>query len=240
MSAFKSSIIASAIACGMTVAASAFATDITGAGATFPYPIYSKWAEAYKAKTGIGLNYQSIGSGGGIKQINAKTVDFGASDMPLKPEILKQDGLMQFPAVMGGEVLAINLPGFKKGEIKLTGKLIADIYLGKIKKWNDPAIEAVNKGIKLPDMKITVVHRSDGSGTTFIFTNYLSKVSPTWNKKPGMGTAVDWPSAWAARVTKVSHPTFSASRAPSATSNTLTHCRTTWSTPSCKAVTARS
>ncbi len=193
MSAFKSSIIASAIACSMTVAASAFATDITGAGATFPYPIYSKWAEAYKAKSGVGLNYQSIGSGGGIKQINAKTVDFGASDMPLTPDVLEKDGLMQFPAVMGGEVLAVNLPGIKKGEIKLTGKLIADIYLGKIKNWNDPAIEAVNKGIKLPNTRITVVHRSDGSGTTFIFTNYLSKVSPEWKVKPGVGTAVDWP-----------------------------------------------
>ena len=186
-------MIASAIAYGMTVATGAFATDITGAGATFPYPIYSKWAEAYKAKSGIGLNYQSIGSGGGIKQINAKTVDFGASDMPLTPDVLQKDGLMQFPAVMGGEVLAVNLPGIKKGEIKLNGKIIADIYLGKITKWNDKEIKALNKGVKLPDMKITVVHRSDGSGTTFIFTNYLSKVSPEWKVKPGMGTSIDWP-----------------------------------------------
>ena len=195
MSVLKSRnlIIASAMAYGMTVATTAFATDITGAGATFPYPIYSKWAEAYKAKTGIGLNYQSIGSGGGIKQINAKTVDFGASDMPLTPDDLQKGGLMQFPAVMGGEVLAVNLPGIKKGEIKLSGKVIADIYLGKIKNWNDPAIKALNQGIKLPDMKITVVHRSDGSGTTFIFTNYLSKVSPEWKVKPGMGTSVDFP-----------------------------------------------
>ncbi|HQT27356.1 MAG TPA: phosphate ABC transporter substrate-binding protein PstS [Burkholderiales bacterium] len=185
-------IITAAIA-AMTVSASAFATDITGAGATFPYPIYSKWAEAYKAKTGIGLNYQSIGSGGGIKQINANTVDFGASDMPLKPDVLEKDGLMQFPAVMGGEVLSINIPGIRKGEMKLDGKIIADIYLGKIKNWNDPAIRALNKGVKLPDMKITVVHRSDGSGTTFIFTNYLSKVSKEWESKIGMGTSVDFP-----------------------------------------------
>ena len=177
-------ILATAIAYGMSVTA-AFATDITGAGATFPYPIYSKWAEAYKAKTGIGLNYQSIGSGGGIKQINAKTVDFGASDMPLTSDELNKDGLMQFPAVMGGEVLAVNLPGIKKGEIRLTGK---------IKNWNDPAIKALNPGVKLPDTKITVVHRSDGSGTTFIFTNYLSKVSPEWKSKVGMGTSVDFPS----------------------------------------------
>lgn len=194
MFAFKSrNLIITAAIAGMTVATSAYATDITGAGATFPYPIYSKWAEAYKAKTGIGLNYQSIGSGGGIKQINAKTVDFGASDMPLTPDVLQKDGLTQFPAVMGGEVLAVNLPGIKKGEIKLNGKIIADIYLGKVTNWDAPEIKALNKGVKLPDMKITVVHRSDGSGTTFIFTNYLSKVSPEWKVKPGMGTSIDWP-----------------------------------------------
>ena len=195
MSAFnrRNLIIATAMACGMTVATTAFATDITGAGATFIYPINSKWAEAYKAKTGVGLNYQSIGSGGGIKQIQAKTVDFGASDMPLTAEELQKNGLMQFPAVMGAEVMAVNLPGFKQGEIKLNGKVIADIYLGKIKNWNDPAIKAMNQGIKLPDTKITVVHRSDGSGTTFIFTNYLSKVSPEWKVKPGMGTSVNFP-----------------------------------------------
>ena len=187
-------ILASAMAYGMTVATSAFSTDITGAGSTFIYPVNAKWAETYKMKTGIGLNYQSIGSGGGIKQINAKTVDFGASDMPLTPDELKKAGLMQFPAVMGAEVLAVNLPGVKKGEIKLNGALIADIYLGKIKNWNDPAIKALNPGVKLPDTKITVVHRSDGSGTTFIFTNYLSKVSPEWKSKVGMGTSVDFPS----------------------------------------------
>jgi phosphate transport system substrate-binding protein len=174
-------------------AASAAATDINGAGATFPYPIYAKWAEAYKAATNIGLNYQSIGSGGGIKQIEANTVDFGASDMPLKPDDLQQNGLTQFPAIMGGEVLVVNLPGIKPGEIKLTGPAIADIYLGKITKWNDPELVKLNPGVKLPNQDIAVVHRSDGSGTTFIFTNYLSKVSPEWKDKVGENTAVEWP-----------------------------------------------
>jgi phosphate transport system substrate-binding protein len=171
----------------------AFAMDITGAGATFPYPIYSKWAEAYRAKTGIGLNYQSIGSGAGIKQIEAKTIDFGASDMPLTKEELEKNGLQQFPTVMGGEVLAINVDGIKKKELKLNGPLIADIYLGKIKKWNDPAIVKLNPGLKLPDERITVIHRSDGSGTTFIFTNYLCKVSPEWKTKVGNSVSVQWP-----------------------------------------------
>ena len=170
------------------------AADITGAGATFPYPIYAKWAEAYKAKTGVGLNYQSIGSGGGIKQIKAKTVDFGASDKPLKPEELEKDGLMQFPTVVGGVVPVINLAGIQGGQLKLTGPVLADIYLGKIKKWNDPAIGQLNKGLTLPDQAITVVHRSDGSGTTFIFTNYLSKVSPEWKQKVGEEASVSWPS----------------------------------------------
>ena len=180
------------LAITLLAASSAYATDITGAGATFPYPIYAKWAEAYKAKTNIGLNYQSIGSGGGIKQINAKTVDFGASDMPLKPEDLVKDGLMQFPAVMGGVVPVINVPGIESGKLKLDGATLAEIYLGKITKWNDPAIAALNKDLKLPDELITVVHRSDGSGTTFIFTNYLSKVSPEWKSAVGEGTAVSW------------------------------------------------
>ncbi|OIR17807.1 phosphate-binding protein PstS precursor [mine drainage metagenome] len=170
----------------------AFATDITGAGATFPYPIYAKWAEAYKAKTTVGMNYQSIGSGGGIKQINAKTVDFGASDMPLKPEVLEKDGLMQFPAVMGGVVPVVNVNGIEAGQLKLDGATLAAIYLGKITKWNDPAIAALNPSTKLPDEGITVVHRSDGSGTTFIFTNYLSKVSADWKSAVGEGTAVSW------------------------------------------------
>ncbi len=169
------------------------ALDITGAGATFPYPIYAKWAEAYKAKSGIGLNYQSIGSGGGIKQIQNKTVDFGASDMPLKPEDLDKDGLLQFPTVIGGDVPVVNLEGVKPGELKLTGPVLADIYLGKISKWNDPAIVKLNPVAKLPASDITVVHRSDGSGTTFIWVNYLSKMSPEWKEKVGEGTSVAWP-----------------------------------------------
>jgi phosphate transport system substrate-binding protein len=169
------------------------AAEISGAGATFPYPIYAKWAEAYAAKTGIKMNYQSIGSGGGIAQIRARTVDFGASDMPLKPDVLEKDGLTQFPPVIGGEVLVINLPGIKAGEMTLDGPTIADIYLGKITKWDDPAIAKLNPGVKLPDTAIAVVHRSDGSGTSFIFTNYLSKVSPEWKDKVSEGTSVQWP-----------------------------------------------
>ena len=171
----------------------ASAADMTGAGATFPYPVYAKWAEAYKTKTGNRLNYQSIGSGGGIKQIQNKTVDFGASDKPLTPEELDKDGLMQFPTVIGGDVPVVNLSDVKSGELKLTGPVIADIFLGKITKWNDPAIVALNKGAKLADTQITIVHRSDGSGTTFIWTNYLSKVSPEWKSKVGEGTSVSWP-----------------------------------------------
>lgn len=184
-------------ACSFVVAlggaAVTHAADITGAGATFPYPIYSKWAEIYKAKTGVGLNYQSIGSGGGIKQIKAKTVDFGASDMPLKAEDLEKDGLVQFPAVIGGVVPVVNLEGVAPGQMKMTGQVLGDIYLGKIKKWNDPAIAALNAGVKLPDENITVVRRADGSGTTFLFTNYLSKVNVEWKDKVGAGTAVQWP-----------------------------------------------
>jgi phosphate transport system substrate-binding protein len=176
-----------------TLAAPAFAADITGAGATFPYPIYAKWADAYRKETGVGLNYQSIGSGGGIKQITAKTVDFGASDMPLKPEDLSKDGLVQFPTVIGGAIPAVNLKGVKPGELRLSGALLADIYLGKVKKWSDPALAKLNPGLKLPDTAITVVHRSDGSGTTFIWSNYLSKVSPEWKSKVGEGTSINWP-----------------------------------------------
>ena len=168
------------------------ATDITGAGATFPYPIYAKWADAYKTQTGVGMNYQSIGSGGGIKQITAKTVDFGASDMPMKPEELEKNGLMQFPTVIGGVVPVINVNGIDAGKLKLTGAVLADIYLGKITRWNDPALVALNADIKLPDESITVVHRSDGSGTSFIFTNYLSKTSAEWKSGVGEGTAVSW------------------------------------------------
>ena len=183
-------VAAAAVAFGL---GSAVAADITGAGATFPYPIYAKWAEAYKQKTGIGMNYQSIGSGGGIAQIKAKTVDFGASDAPLKPEDLQAAGLMQFPAIIGGIVPVVNLEGVGPGALRFTGSVLADIYLGKIKKWNDKAIADLNPGVKLPDELITVVRRSDGSGTTFNFTDYLSKVSPEWKSKVGSSTAVSWP-----------------------------------------------
>jgi len=190
----KQLIFASAVAVsGGLAGTQAVAADITGAGATFPYPIYAKWADAYRKQTGVGMNYQSIGSGGGIKQITAKTVDFGASDMPMKPEDLQKHGLMQFPAVMGGVVPVYNIKGVDSGEITLTGQQIADIYLGKVKRWNDPAIAANNPGVKLPDQAISVVHRSDGSGTTFIFVNYLSKINEEWKSKVGEGTSVKWP-----------------------------------------------
>jgi len=180
-------------AAALVLLPAAQAAEISGAGATFPYPIYAKWAEAYKAKTGLSMNYQSIGSGGGIKQIQSKTVDFGASDMPLKPDELEKSGLMQFPMIMGGEVVVINVKGVETGKLKLNGKTLADIYLGKITKWNDPALTKLNPGMALPDQAMAVVHRSDGSGTTFIFTNYLSKVSPEWKEKVGENTAVEWP-----------------------------------------------
>jgi len=178
---------------GASLAGSALAADISGAGATFPYPIYAKWADVYKKETDIGLNYQSIGSGGGIKQIKQKTVTFGASDMPLTSKELDDAGLIQFPTVIGGAVPAINLDGIKPGDIKLDGKTLADIFLGKIVKWNDVAIQKLNPETKLPAQAIMVVHRSDGSGTTFLFTDYLSKVSPDWKSKVGANTAVEWP-----------------------------------------------
>ena len=185
------SLAAGAVLAGLWTAAEA--ADISGAGATFPYPIYAKWAEAYKAKTGIGLNYQSIGSGGGIKQIKSKTVDFGASDMPLEVKDLDAAGLVQFPMVMGGVVPVINVKGIQSGQLKLDGTVLADIYMDKIKKWNDKAIAALNPSVSLPDQAIAVVHRSDGSGTTFIFADYLSKVSPEWKAKVGANTSVEWP-----------------------------------------------
>jgi len=190
---FQRFLVPAALAAALALPATAFAADITGAGATFPYPIYAKWADAYKKATGMGMNYQSIGSGGGIKQITAKTVNFGASDMPMKAEDLEKNGLMQFPAIMGGVVPVYNLKGIKAGEIKFTGELLANIYLGKVKKWNDAAIAGLNPGVKLPDETITVVHRSDGSGTTFLWTNYLSKVSADWKSAAGEGTSVKWP-----------------------------------------------
>ncbi|MCC6779633.1 MAG: phosphate ABC transporter substrate-binding protein PstS [Hyphomicrobiales bacterium] len=169
------------------------AADVSGAGATFPYPIYAKWADAYKKETGVGMNYQSIGSGGGIKQIQAKTVTFGASDMPLQAAALDKDGLFQFPTVMGGVVAVVNVEGIKPGDLVLDGATLAKIFLGEIKSWNDPAIQKLNPDTKLPAQPIAVVHRSDGSGTTFVFTDYLVKVSPDWKSKVGANTAVEWP-----------------------------------------------
>src|SRR5262252_7725577 len=171
----------------------AAADDISGAGATFPYPIYAKWADSYKKETGIGLNYQSIGSGGGIKQIVAKTVTFGASDMPLTADLLDESGLVQFPTVMGGIVPVVNIDGIKSGDLTIDGLTLAKIYLGEIKTWDDPAIKKLNPNAKLPSQAIAVVHRSDGSGTTFIFTNYLSKVSGDWKSKVGNNASVEWP-----------------------------------------------
>jgi len=188
--------LALAAIAGITFGASADlarAEQISGAGATFPYPIYAKWAEAYNKEKNVALNYQSIGSGGGIKQINAKTVDFGASDMPLKADELQKSGLVQFPTVMGGVVPVINLKGIAPGQVKLTGDVLAQIFLGKITKWNDKAIAAINTGLTLPGTDIAVVHRSDGSGTTFIFANYLSKVNKEWESKVGVNTSLEWP-----------------------------------------------
>lgn len=188
---FLKTIIAAGLVAASTTAA--LAADITGAGATFPFPIYSKWADAYKKETGNGLNYQSIGSGAGIKQIQAKTVTFGATDAPLKAEQLEKDGLVQWPMVMGAIVPVVNLEGIKPGELVLSGEVLGSIYLGKINKWDDPAIAKLNPKLKLPSDAITVVRRSDGSGTTFVFTDYLSKSNPDWKSKVGQGTAVEWP-----------------------------------------------
>jgi phosphate transport system substrate-binding protein len=171
----------------------AFAQDATGAGASFPAPLYSKWASDFNKATGAKINYQSVGSGAGIKQIDAKTVDFGASDMPLTDEELKTKGLMQFPTVIGGVIPVVNIQGIKPGELKLNGQVLGDIYLGKITKWNDPAVKALNGSLALPDAAIAPVRRADGSGTTFLFTNYLSKVNADWKSKVGDGTAVNWP-----------------------------------------------
>ncbi|AXI01755.1 phosphate ABC transporter substrate-binding protein PstS [Aquirhabdus parva] len=182
------SILVSAATVGVVHAA-----DVTGAGSSFAAPVFAKWADAYKAKSGVGLNYQSIGSGAGIKQISEKTVDFGASDKPLSPQDLEAKGLTQFPAIMGGVVPVLNIKGIAAGQIKLTGDVLANIYLGKIKQWNDPALVALNPSLKDIDENITVVRRADGSGTTFIFTNYLSKVSADWKTKVGSDTTVAWP-----------------------------------------------
>ncbi len=188
---FRSFIAAGIVAAA--IASPAVALDISGAGATFPYPIYAKWADAYKKDSGLNLNYQSIGSGGGIKQITARTVTFGASDMPLQSAELDKIGVIQFPTVLGGVVPVINLEGIKSGDITLDSAALAKIFLGEIKSWDDPAIAKLNPGVKLPKQAIAVVRRSDGSGTTFIFTNYLSKVSADWKAKVGAATAVEWP-----------------------------------------------
>ena len=169
------------------------AQDITGAGATFPFPIYAKWAEAYKEATGVGMNYQSIGSSGGLKQIRAKTVTFGATDAPVTGPELEKDGMIQFPAIIGGTVPVVNLAGFKPGELRITGPVLAEMYLGKITKWNDPKFTALNPGKNLPDEAITIVHRADGSGTSFNFTDYLTSVSKEWADAVGKGAAVKWP-----------------------------------------------
>jgi phosphate transport system substrate-binding protein len=190
---FRFAYIARAIVAAVFMVPTAYAANITGAGATFPYPIYAKWAAAYKKETGLGLNYQSIGSGGGIKQIRAKTVDFGASDAPLTPGELDKDGMMQFPAIIGGVVPIVNIKGVAPGQLRLTGKVLADIFLGKIKSWNEPAIAELNPGLSLPSKRITVVRRADGSGTTFLFTDFLSRMSDEWKKKVGVGKAVAWP-----------------------------------------------
>jgi phosphate transport system substrate-binding protein len=190
---FHLRLVSAAAALCLSAFAAHAADSVTGAGASFPAPIYSKWAEAYNKATGNQINYQSVGSGAGIKQIKEKTVDFGASDMPLKDDDLTAAGLIQFPTVIGGVVPVIHVEGVKPGQLKLTGSVLADIYLGKVTKWNDAAITALNPGVKLPDAVITPVHRADGSGTSFIFTNYLSKVNADWKAKIGEGTAVNWP-----------------------------------------------
>jgi len=180
--------LAITLSCGVAVA-----QDVTGAGASFPAPVYAKWADAYNKATGARINYQSVGSGAGIRQIKAKTVDFGASDAPLKDDELAKDGMIQFPTVIGGVVPVVNIKGITPGQIKLTGQVLGDIYLGKVTKWNDASITGLNPGVPLPDAAISVVRRADGSGTSFLFTNYLSKVNPEWKDKVGEGTAVNWP-----------------------------------------------
>jgi phosphate transport system substrate-binding protein len=190
---FLKSTAAAALVLGLS--APVFAADITGAGATFPYPVYAKWAEAYKKATGVGLNYQSIGSSGGIRQIRAKTVSFGASDAPVPGNELDRDGMVQFPAIIGGTVPVFNLEGFGKGELRVTGPVLAEMFMGKIVKWNDPKLVALNPGKNLPNQNITIVHRADGSGTTFNWTDYLASVSKEWADTVGKGAAVKWPAA---------------------------------------------
>jgi len=192
-SSFKQSLLSLATVAAFSFSGAAGAQEITGAGASFPAPIYAKWASDYNKSTGVKVNYQSIGSGGGIKQIDSKTVDFGASDMPQTDDVLKSKGQVQFPTVIGGVVPVINVKGIEPGQLKLTGQVLGDIFLGKITKWNDAAIKGLNPSLNLPDTPIAPVRRADGSGTTFIFTNYLSKVNAEWKSKVGEGTAVNWP-----------------------------------------------
>ena len=186
-------LAASGVLAAATIFGTVLAADISGAGASFPYPVYAKWADSYKKVASVNLNYQSIGSGGGIKQIVAKTVTFGATDAPMKAEDLEKNGLVQFPTVIGGVVPVVNLDGIKPGSIKIDGATLGQIFLGNIKTWNDPAIAKLNPGVNLPNTAIAIVHRSDGSGTTFLFTNYLGKVSKEWDDKVGVSTAVKWP-----------------------------------------------
>jgi phosphate transport system substrate-binding protein len=186
----RTTLVAAALT---TLASATLAQDVTGAGASFPAPLYAKWADAYNKATGARINYQSVGSGAGLNQIRGKTVDFGASDMPLKDDALAKDGLVQFPTVIGGVIPVINIKGIQSGQVKLTGQVLGDIYLGKVTKWNDAALTALNPGVPLPDAAISVVRRADGSGTSFIFTNYLSKVNAQWKAAVGEGTAVKWP-----------------------------------------------
>ncbi len=190
---FNRAVLAVLSVTAISYASAASAQDVTGAGASFPAPLYSKWASDYNKATGVKINYQSVGSGAGIRQIDAKTVDFGASDMPLKDDELAKKGQLQFPTVIGGVVPVVNIQGVTPGQLKLTGQVLGDIFLGKITKWSDPAIKALNPSLALPDAAITPVRRADGSGTTFIFTNYLSKVNTEWQSKVGEGTAVNWP-----------------------------------------------
>lgn len=192
---FIKSVMVSTVLAAAAFSSALSAETINGAGASFPHPIYAKWAEEYNQETGNRINYQAIGSGGGIRQISAKTVDFGATDAPMEAEKLAEEGMIQFPMVMGAIVPVVNIPGIKPGDLKLTGELLADIYMGKIKKWNDPRIVAINPDLKIPDQAIYVVHRSDGSGTTYNFTDYLSQVSPEWQKNVGTNTDITWPRA---------------------------------------------
>ena len=189
----KSLSLCAVVLGAVVLPATVLAQDVTGAGATFPAPLYAKWADSYHKQSGARINYQSVGSGAGIRQIKAKTVDFGASDMPITDEELAKDGMIQFPTVIGGVVPVVNIKGIAPGQIKLTGAVLGDIYLGKVTKWNDAALTALNPGVPLPDADISVVRRADGSGTSFIFTNYLSKVNAEWKAKVGEGTAVNWP-----------------------------------------------